>query len=234
MVANARYDTIFLDVDKTLLWVDLDLHGYVEDLSPYSTNGPLTVENAAEPVWEGLRDHIEQNINYPDEDQLEAFKNQNRLRTARALELDVPSKVLGDVSERRISFNPYPGSERVLRELRELGCGLCVVSNWDVQLEGVLSDLGWTHYFDAIVASAVVGVEKPEPGIFEEALRVSGARRDKVVHVGNDPVSDVKGATASGLDAVFINRSGEEAPEAVAEMPDLSALPAWIQAAKDV
>ena len=38
-----RYDAVFLDVDKTLLWVDVDVEGYVKDLAPYATNGPLTV-----------------------------------------------------------------------------------------------------------------------------------------------------------------------------------------------
>ena len=107
-----------------------------------------------------------------------------------------------------------------------------MVSNWDVQLEDVLEGLGWAHYFDGIVASAVVGVEKPEPGIFEEALRISGTSREQVVHVGNDPVSDVGGAAAFGIDAVFINRSGEEAPGAVAAMPDLLALTGWIGVSK--
>lgn len=233
-MANARYDTIFLDVDGTLLWVDVDIEGYVEDLESYSTNGPLTVDKAAGPVWWGMRDHIQQNINHPTVEGLEDFKHRNRRRTAQALELDVPPEVLRDVSERRISFRPYPESERVLEELRELGLNLYVVSNWDVQLEEVLENLGWTHYFDGIIASAAVGYEKPAPGIFEEALRMSGARREKVVHVGNDPVADAKGATACGIDAVFVNRSGEEAPEAVAVMPDLSELPAWIGGRKDV
>jgi putative hydrolase of the HAD superfamily len=34
-----RYDAVFLDVDKTLLYVDLDVGGYVEDLAPYATRG---------------------------------------------------------------------------------------------------------------------------------------------------------------------------------------------------
>ncbi|CAN5705382.1 HAD family hydrolase [soil metagenome] len=234
MVANAFCDTVFLDIDGTLLWVDVDVAGYVEDLAPYSTNGPLTTERATRPVWEGMREHIQQNVNYPTVEELEGFKRQNQRRTAQTLELDVPPEVLGDVSERRISFRPYPESRRVLEELTELGLNLYVVSNWDVQLEQVLENLGWTNYFDGIVASAVVGVEKPDPGIFEEALHVSGARREKVVHVGNDPVADVRGATESGIDAVFVNRSGEEAPEAVAVMPDLLDLPEWIGGSKNV
>lgn len=233
-MANARYDTVFLDVDGTLLWVDVDVEGYVEDLESYSTNGPLTVESAAGPVWRGMRDHIQQNIYHPTVEELEDFKYRNRQRTAQALELDVPPDVLRNVSERRINFQPYPESGRVLQELRELGLSLYVVSNWDVQLEKVLEDLGWTQYFDGTVASAAVGSEKPDPGIFEEALRASGADRGRVVHVGNDPVADVAGATACGIDAVYVNRSGEEAPEAVAVMPDLSGLPNWIWGQKDV
>lgn len=42
-----RYDTVFFDVDGTLLWVDLDVEGYVEDLAPYSHAGELTVEPEA-------------------------------------------------------------------------------------------------------------------------------------------------------------------------------------------
>ena len=41
-----RYDAVFLDVDGTLLWVHLDVEGYVKDLAPYATNGSLTVERA--------------------------------------------------------------------------------------------------------------------------------------------------------------------------------------------
>lgn len=233
-MADTQYDIVFLDVDKTLLWVDVDVEGYVEDLASYSTNGPLTVEKAVRPVWEGMRNHIEHNVNYQTEGELEDFKRRNQRRTADTLDLDVPEEVLRDVSDRRILFNPYPESERVLTELKTSGYGLYVVSNWDVQLESVLGDLGWTDYFDGIIASAVVGSEKPEPGIFEEALNMCGASHDRVVHVGNDPVSDVKGATNFGLDAVFVNRSGEEAPEAVATMPDLSPLPDWLEGTKDV
>lgn len=227
-MTKKRYDTVFLDVDGTLLWVDLDLAGYVEDVSPYSTNGPLTVERAAEPVREGLREHVSQNVHYPTREELDRFKRENQRRTAEALEVDAPPDLLAEVSERRISFNPYPESGRVLGELRASGFGLYVVSNWDVLLEDVLENLGWKRYFDGVIASAAVGVEKPDRGIFEEALRASGANRERVVHVGNDPVADVEGATRCGLDAVFVNRSGEAAPEAVAVMPDLDGLPAWL------
>ena len=230
---DKRYDTVFLDVDGTLLWVDMDVQGYVEDLGTYSANGPLTVEKAAGPVWESLRRHITENINYRSREELADFKQDNARRTARKLGVEAPPEVLGEVADRRIHFNPYPESGRILEELRSLGLRLYVVSNWDVLLEEVLEELGWRGYFEAVVTSAVVGVEKPEGGIFEEALRISGRLEEpeRAVHVGNDPVSDIRGAAGAGLDSIFIDRKGDvEAPEATATLPDLNGLPELIGA----
>jgi len=227
-----RYDAVFLDVDKTLLWVDVDVEGYVKDLAPYSANGTLTVEEAREPLLESLHTHISQNINYPTEEELAEFRRENARKTAEALGLDAPTHVLAEVLERRLIFRHYPESEEVMEELMEMNLPLYVVSNWDVALEGVLEDLGWIRFFDGIVASAKVGSEKPERAIFEEALRVAGLseRRDLVVHVGNDPVSDVRGAASSGIDAVLIDREGNlESPEAVTTLPDLRGLPAFLR-----
>lgn len=229
-MVDSAYDTVFLDVDGTLLWVNLDVEGYVRDLASYSTNGPLTVERAAGPVWSGVREHISQNIHHRTKEDLDRFKRRNQQRTAKALELDAPPDLLAEISERRISFNPYPESVAVMEELRDMGLKLYVVSNWDVLLEEVLEDLGWMRYFEGVIASAAVGVEKPAPGIFEEALRVSGASRERVVHVGNDPETDVRGAAQSGLEVVFVNRGGyEELAEATATIPDLRPLPGLLR-----
>ena len=117
-----------------------------------------------------------------------------------------------------------------MEKLGGTGLPLYVVSNWDVELEGVLEDLGWLRYFSGIVASAKVGAEKPAGGIFEEALRVAGVSPDWVVHVGNDPVSDIRGASSCGIDAVLIDREGGlDVPEAMTILPDLRGLPALVR-----
>ena len=225
-----RYDGVFLDVDGTLLWVDLDVEGYVEDLSPYTGgNGGLTTERASGPVWGSLRRHIRQNIEHRTAEDLARFKRRNAERTAGELGIAAPSEVLTEVSERRISFNPYPESVDVLEELKDLSVPLYVVSNWDIELEKVLEDLGWTGYFDGIVASAVLGVEKPRREIFDEALRLSGLQAERAVMVGNDPVSDVRGAFEAGVDSVFVARKDQAAPEATHVLPDLRGLPGIVR-----
>lgn len=221
-----RYDAVFLDVDGTLLWVHLDVEGYVNDLAPYAANGSLTVERARGPVREGLRRHIKENIEHRTEEDLVEFKRRNAEITARELGIRAPADLLAAVADRRISYNPYPESEAVLRQLNEMGVGMYVVSNWDLGLAGVLEDLDWTRYFNGVFVSAVSGFEKPDPRLFEEALEASGVDRDRVVHVGNDPVTDIRGAAVAGIDTVLVDRRGNVvAPEATFVIHDLSELP---------
>ena len=106
----------------------------------------------------------------------------------------------------------------MLRRLKEMGAKVYAVSNWDIELVKVLDDLGWSGYFDDVIASAVVGVEKPAGEIFEEALRVGNVSRDRVVHVGNDPVTDIVGASRAGIDTVLVDRR-QEAPQATFVIP---------------
>lgn len=228
--AGMRYDAVFLDVDGTLLWVDLDVEGYVDDLSPYAGgNGGLTTERAAGPVWASLRRHIRQNIEHRTGESLARFRRRNAEHTAEELGISAPTEVLERVAGRRISFNPYPESVEVLEKLKGLSVPLYVVSNWDIELEKVLGDIGWTGYFDGIVASAVLGFEKPRPEIFEEALRLAGVTADRAVMVGNDPVSDVRGASEAGVDSVYVARKDREAPEATYVLPDLRGLPGIVR-----
>ncbi len=225
-----RYDAVFLDVDGTLLWVDLDVEGYVEDLAPYSGNGELSAENVAGPVWDSLRRHIEGNIEHRTEEELVNFKRRNARMTAAEIGVDAPIEVLAEVAERRISFNPYPESEAALHRLKQIGTKIYAVSNWDIELVKVLDDLGWSAYFDGVIASAVVGIEKPQGGIFEEALRVADISRDRVVHVGNDRITDIEGASGAGIDTVLVDRRAKvETPLAKFVLPDLVGLPGIVE-----
>lgn len=75
----------------------------------------------------------------------------------------------------------------------------------------------------------MLGVEKPRREIFDEALRLAGIPADRAVMVGNDPVSDVRGAFEAGVDSVFVARKDLEAPEATYVLPDLRGLPGIVR-----
>lgn len=94
-----------------------------------------------------------------------------------------------------------PGAVPALRRLKAAGVRLAVVSNFDTRLRPILAALAVDDLFDAVVVSAEVGVEKPNPVIFEAALQQLRLRPGEVVHVGDDRRNDVWGARDAGISA---------------------------------
>ncbi len=85
-------------------------------------------------------------------------------------------------------------------------------------------DIG--RWFETIVISGEVGLAKPDPRIFEVALESLAVERDAVWHVGDGLATDIAGARATGLTAVWLNRGGlartEDDPEPEIEIRSLS------------
>uniref|UniRef100_A0A0D9X4T9 Haloacid dehalogenase-like hydrolase domain-containing protein 3 n=1 Tax=Leersia perrieri TaxID=77586 RepID=A0A0D9X4T9_9ORYZ len=92
------------------------------------------------------------------------------------------------------------GAHGTLRDLKDAGVKLAVVSNFDTRLQKLLMDLHVSDMFDAIVVSSEVGHEKPAPEIFKIALDQIGVEASKAVHVGDDETADKAGANAIGLE----------------------------------
>lgn len=123
----------------------------------------------------------------------------------------------------------YPEVPAVLAALRAMGLKLVVVSNWDSSLPSLLSRLGLGDAFDDVIASAAVGVSKPDRGIFDEALRRADVAPGAALHVGDSPVDDYRGARDAGLHALLVDRAGR-APEGFETIGSLSEIPSWIRA----
>ncbi|MDP9362866.1 MAG: HAD family hydrolase [Chloroflexota bacterium] len=68
--------------------------------------------------------------------------------------------------------------------------------------------LGLTWLVDFAVVSGEFGVEKPDPRIFAEALRLGEATADETVFVGDSAEHDIAGARAAGIRSFWVNRSG--------------------------
>ena len=62
---------------------------------------------------------------------------------------------------------------------------------------------------------------KPRTELFELALRSTGLKADEVIHIGDSVSSDVKGASAVNIRALWLNRFGKEIPEGVESITDL-------------
>jgi putative hydrolase of the HAD superfamily len=102
-----------------------------------------------------------------------------------------------------------------LRAISSTGVGLAIISNSDGTVERQLTSLGICQVgagpgvaVAGIIDSHVVGLRKPDPAIFQHALRATGVRPGEAMHVGDSLVADVAGARGAGLLPVHFDPLG--------------------------
>jgi putative hydrolase of the HAD superfamily len=84
---------------------------------------------------------------------------------------------------------------------------LGIVTNGSAQSQrGKLRGLGIEQYFEPIVVSEEVAHRKPEFAIFRLALRSWDLPHGEVLFVGDDPLQDIGGARAAGLQTLQVLR----------------------------
>lgn len=119
---------------------------------------------------------------------------------------------------------------RVLGGQARAGVRLGIISNWDTRLRGLYTAFALDRMFSVLICSAEVGVQKPDPAIFQLACACAGCRPSEAVHVGDDPVADVAGAVAAGL--VGLRYEEELGWATVGEQLRRLRSPAWFQPAR--
>lgn len=108
------------------------------------------------------------------------------------------------------AFAVFPEVTEVLARLGTRGYRLVVVSNWQRGLKHFLVELGLSGFFEHVIVSAEVGIEKPDSRIFAEVCRRLGRPPGQVLHVGDSRVEDYQGARDAGLRSVLLCRTLEE------------------------
>ena len=112
----------------------------------------------------------------------------------------------------RLPWVPCHGAAETLRSLQEAGYQLAVVSNASGTMEQQLLEHricsvegGEEADVAIVVDSHVVGVEKPDPRIFDYALDALGLEAERCIYVGDTVHFDVNGARAAGLHPVHVD-----------------------------
>ena len=89
---------------------------------------------------------------------------------------------------------------------------------------------GLAERFDFAVYAQDIGIEKPDPRTFQIAVERAGCGLEQLLHVGDSLETDVEGAQAVGVRAVWLNRNGAsndigiEPDYQIATLTDLPAL----------
>lgn len=138
------------------------------------------------------------------------------------------------LTERGLWTRPMEGARAAIDALGRRGLRLAVVSNSDGRAARHLADSGVLDGIEFVVDSHVVGIEKPEPGIFTIALARLDVAPSRTLFVGDIRSVDENGAQAAGTHFVLIDPFGDYAPPGGASIAGIAELPAWIESRFEV
>jgi len=121
---------------------------------------------------------------------------------------------------------PLPGVRPTLDALRERGISVAVLSNgWNPLQVRKAQRAGFRG---PVLVSSEIGERKPAPRAFEMLVHALGTEPAQTWYVGDDPLGDVAGAEAIGMQSVWINWERKEYPSqlpppghTIAEFPEL-------------
>lgn len=121
-----------------------------------------------------------------------------------------------DMSNEYLRISPtfnalMPHSLEVLEYLYGKGYAMSLITNGfnEVQFHKVEYS-GLKRFFQRITTSEFAGIGKPNPGIFEYAMRKAEVTPRECIMVGDDVYTDIYGSSTVGMPSVFVNPSGTE------------------------
>lgn len=103
------------------------------------------------------------------------------------------------------------GARSVLEVLRGEGIPLGIISNSAFSgsaLSDQLAELGLREFFDFLISSSDFGLRKPHRYLFEAAARQMRLQTQNVWYLGDRIDTDIAGARAAGMVAVWFERGG--------------------------
>lgn len=205
-----KYNYVLFDADETLFRFDIKA-GLVHLLKQYQiqcTDAHFDhYQKTNKRLWLEYQDGI-----------IDAELLQIERFTHWGEQLDVTAKQLNDeyLDAMAKICAPLPGALTMLNELTS-HAKLGIITNGLERMQQIrLKKCGVEHLFDWLVISEVVGITKPNVGIFNHTLELMGnPPRNEVLMVGDNATSDVLGGMNAGIDTCWLQHPGEELPDGI-------------------
>jgi REG-2-like HAD superfamily hydrolase len=116
------------------------------------------------------------------------------------------------------AWRDFPETQGVLTRLHDRGIRTGILSNWDPRLRQVLAGFSWAERLDPVLISEEVGAEKPGQEIFRRAEQAGELTAGECALIGDDPISDQRGAEGAGWRWALVCRPEKGLGEALANL----------------
>ncbi|MFK7780911.1 YjjG family noncanonical pyrimidine nucleotidase [Psychroserpens sp.] len=198
---------VFFDLDHTLWDFDrnsaLTFHKLFEihNLNINSTQFLSVYEPINLSYWKLYR---EEKIDKPN------LRYKRLKDTFDAIEFEVSDNTINQLSEDYITYlttfnNLFEGTFDILNHLKGQYQLHIITNGFDEAQQKKMDNAKISQYFETITNSEIAGVKKPNPIIFEYALKVANAKPHESIMIGDSIEADIMGALDVGFDAILFN-----------------------------
>lgn len=106
-----------------------------------------------------------------------------------------------------VEFNELvEGTFEILDYLKEKKYILHIITNGFEEVSyRKIEGSGINNYFETVTSADSLNVRKPNPKIFDHALKIANAKKEESILIGDDWIADVLGAKNYGLDVIFFD-----------------------------
>jgi len=150
-----------------------------------------------------------------------------RLKTTfEAIQYDIKDEVINILSTEYITNlaafnNLLPNTVEILNYLKPKYRLHIITNGFEEVQTRKLVNSNISEYFDQVINSEMAGVKKPNPEIFELALKKANTAADKSLMVGDNIEADILGAKAVGFHALHFNAHNDPKHEHCVMIDDL-------------
>ena len=115
-------------------------------------------------------------------------------------------RLLGMMQQAKMDLVLFDDVMPALDDLKKRSLKLGLISNIEQNMTATLDKLGLSSKLDIVVTSQDAGFTKPQPEIFQYALKKAGVKPAEAVYVGDQYQVDVIGAKSAGMKGILIDR----------------------------
>jgi len=124
-------------------------------------------------------------------------------------------------TKRDEELKPFPGAIDTLRRLKAAGIRMGLLTNGSSDSQrGKVDKHGLAELFDHIQIEGEFGIGKPDERAFRNALSVLRARPSEAWMIGDNLITDIRGAQQVGIYAVWVDAPGNGLPAGTTVRPD--------------
>jgi putative hydrolase of the HAD superfamily len=96
-------------------------------------------------------------------------------------------------------------AREVIQHIRKKNYKTGLITNGKTLIQyGKIDQIGLRNDFDLIIVSEEAGFKKPDPRIFEMALRKLDLKPDECIYIGDHPSNDIEGAANIGMQTIWM------------------------------